>query len=399
MDLSLTESMLFLMEGLWVEESSRHKVHIADTILIRNDLPVKWLFTCNDGFVLRKGKQQLRAIENIPSSLRRTLQKKYKSPIGARSKIAKVWTLQQDILIEELLDQAQLSAKLKSPSQLEHVFMIQIYLEGKPYRGCGLFKHQYVVCPTEDVPQLSWELTAPPPPRGEVGSELIQQHSSKLSVPKEIDTALRDISKQVVGWLEAYSGFTVELALLTFTLTASGVFVLTGIESVRLSNVPRKMKERNKVVTRTNPIPMVNATQKTTSNNMKARPRSAVPTSRARQSPTKGYALLTESRRLKSDSLAILEGLRPSSSSRRRPSSAPLRRSSTLPTLNGHHGNHSNRIDETLQVDYALGYLKRTTCEGDLCGTLMHLKEPAGEDEGLFATQVRRFYSDTAQSR
>lgn len=387
MDLSPTESMLLLMEGIWVEESPRHRVHIADTILIRNDLPVKWLFTSKDGYVLRKGKQQLHAIDGIPWSFKRTLQRKYMSSVDARTKIARVWTLQQDNLREELLDEAQLSAKLKSPRHLESMFMIQLFLEGMAYQGCGIFQHQYVLSSTPDVsPRGSWELKVPPPPKGEAEYELTQRHASRLSVPTEIDAALRDISSKVVGWLETYSGFTVERALLTFTLTSSTVFVLTGLENIRLSNVP-KAKQKAKVTMSSTRVRMQCVNPQRIQS--RSRPSSAVPTSRTNASPTKGYTLLTESRRLKSDSLAALEVLRPLSSSLRRPSSAPLRRWATQPALDRNRdGQRTLRINEPLQTDHTLRYLKRATCEGDLCGTLMYLREPL-EDDDDFAVQFR----------
>ena len=381
MDLSLSESMLFLMEGIWMEESSRHRVHIADTIFIRNDLPVKWLFTSKDGFVLRKGKQQLQAIESIPWTLRHTLQRKYRSTVDARTKIARIWTLQQDSIREELLDEAQLSAKLKSPSKLEHMFMIQLYLEGKPYQGCGIFQHHFVISSTEDVDKGSWELKVPPPLKSEAESELIQPHSSKLPVPKEIDAAFWNISKKVVDWLEAYSGFTVERALFSFTLTSSAVFVLTSLESVRLSNLTRKRTQKIMVAPGTrSTLFTLNTSQNTQSRITRSRPSSAVPSSRSKASPTKRYAQLTESRRLKSDSLAALEVLGPVDSRKRRPHSAPMRRQAPQPALDGQEGIASQRkVGEA-----AFGFFRQTACEGDLCGTLMHLKDPFGEGDEFF---------------
>ena len=315
MDLSRTESMLLLTEGLWSEKRGRHRIQIADTILMRNGIPMKWLFTSKEGLVLRKGKQQLKAVESIPSTLKHIIHRRYKSPVAFHTKIARVWSLLHGKLTEEWLDELQLSAKLRSPSQLESLFMVQLHLEGQTYRGGGTFQHLFLRETEGNRIQSSWELKHPPTPSKGIDAP------SRLEVPKELEITLREICEKAVGWLEAYSGFRIERALLSFVVAVSGAIVLIGMEEVRISKGNREDKSQGKPLpTRSNDVESLFQAAP-----QRPRPQSAVLAPKGKLSLVKGYSRLTESRRLQSDSLAVLEVMRlPRLPRILRPASAPL---------------------------------------------------------------------------
>ena len=149
-ELTDVESFHYLMRCLWDKDHMK-KEHlvILDTILYKNGRPFRWMFTNNDGCVMKKRDENLnpREIIRVFKSRSKAMQSgKHHEMSG---KIAIVWYVDdKNGIHSHFVDDIQLRSFLEEP--VYECLAVQLYIGGFALKGSGVFEHRYV--PLSDFP-------------------------------------------------------------------------------------------------------------------------------------------------------------------------------------------------------------------------------------------------------
>ena len=145
-ELSESESFSFLFTSLWEVESGLRRVviNIPDTILYKDGVPHRWLFTSEQtGEVMKKKGDKL-----IPSEIVRSFKNKSRSLRGFKDQnsklcIATVWYMTSKTTMSSfLVDEVQLDSILGEKSVIE-ILAVQVFMGGWPVKASGIFEHHF----------------------------------------------------------------------------------------------------------------------------------------------------------------------------------------------------------------------------------------------------------------
>ena len=158
--LSDIESFSCVFKSLWwdgvasdlTNNTSKLKMNLLDTILFRNGVAFRYLFTSSKtGEVLKKKTEKLNNYDILKSLKMRAYGMKGKKEYAVlKPPIATVWYVavdspngHQSIRCQSVNEQ-ELS-KLLEQSYLPNILAIQVYLNGWPLRASGIFEHRVSV--------------------------------------------------------------------------------------------------------------------------------------------------------------------------------------------------------------------------------------------------------------
>ena len=160
MNLSEVESFDVFFEALWDPDSTRVRANIVDTILFRDGVPHKWLFTSDSGEVLKKKNNRL-----VPSDIVKTMKSRSKAIRGKKrydllEKIAIVWFFDFHRNIRsKLVDDLELQSILKTACFVD-ILAIQLYTGGYSMKGMGVFEHIVSFQTSGDYSHKTFELSS-----------------------------------------------------------------------------------------------------------------------------------------------------------------------------------------------------------------------------------------------
>ena len=164
-ELSEVESFSYLFKTLWEPEARKREIcHILDTVLFTGGRPGRWLFTSNEGEVLKRKDENLNPFEIL-----RVFKQKSKFGKGLKdhtlkTKIATVWFVNSKNSIQSyLVDDLQLKSILDecyNTDGVDEILAVQVYIGGYRMKGSGVFEHRYYMRKNNQVAYQTNELVS-----------------------------------------------------------------------------------------------------------------------------------------------------------------------------------------------------------------------------------------------
>jgi hypothetical protein len=222
-ELSDVESYHYLMKCLWDHDATKkNHVTILDTVLYKAGRPHRWLFTNNDGCVMKKKDENLNSREII-----RVFKARSKAMQGSKhhemtGKIAIVWYVDDKNNIQSyFVDDLQLRSILEE--NVYECLAVQLYIGGFPLKGSGIFEHRFWMRSNGTSAYQTSELLHAK------GHEVTTYtpNTDRLTITDYQHDALKAVCKRVVHILERNMRGTVANIVLNVVFSKSwGAFVV-----------------------------------------------------------------------------------------------------------------------------------------------------------------------------
>ena len=261
--LSEIESFSCVFKSLWWDgvgsdinnNTSKLKMNLLDTILYRNGVAFRYLFTSSKtGEILKKKTEKLNSYDILKSlKLRAHGMKGKKEYAVLKPPIATVWYVavdapngHQSIRCQSVNEQ-ELS-KLLEQSYLPNILAIQVYLNGWPLRASGIFEHRVSV--VEDYTAHDGET----PKRQHETFEFLQPPDDmnlsiystgegirRLAVTEKQHGTLIAFAKRLMYVLEKQMFSTLASLVIQVAFDSSWVPYLVAAREVVLWDVPKRL--------------------------------------------------------------------------------------------------------------------------------------------------------------
>jgi len=138
---------------------------MMDTIIFQHGHPFRWIFTSEKtGEVLKKNKCKLKASDIAAALKKRSFKLRGKrNKYRDDSKFACVWfRTEGGSMSFRLLDEAELHFVLGDRTYSQYISAIQVFFEGFPLKGCGIFEHCYSKWPDRPALHKTFEFVHMP---------------------------------------------------------------------------------------------------------------------------------------------------------------------------------------------------------------------------------------------
>ena len=242
------------------------KMNILDTVLFRNGVPFRWLFTSSKtGEVMKKKKDKLNSADILRTMKQKAHALKGKKEYsGLRPPIATVWFAalttpgaQQTIRSQSVTERELI--KLLGEATLPNVLAIQPYLNNWPLRATGVFEH--VLAVTEDYTphdgenpsraHTSYEFLEAPDNKEQVSIFSTGEGIQRLAVTESQHGDMKAMAKRLVAAMEKQFWCTVANLVIQVVFDASWNAYLVAARAVVLFDVQKRMLTldgRNEVI-------------------------------------------------------------------------------------------------------------------------------------------------------
>jgi len=233
-ELSESESFSFLFTSLWEVESGLRRVvlNIPDTILYKEGVPHRWLFTSEQtGEVMKKKGDKL-----IPSEIVRSFKNKSRSLRGFKDQnsklcIATVWYMtSKSTMSSFLVDEVQLDSILGEKSVIE-ILAVQVFMGGWPVKASGIFEHHFWLRRNSTSGHETFELVSA------AEGQAISTFSHKvdrLVIGETHHDSCKSYALRVVKRLESISHSRVANVIVQMVFNSSNVPFVVGARSILL---------------------------------------------------------------------------------------------------------------------------------------------------------------------
>ena len=217
LELSDVESFSYLMKCLWDKDHiKREHMAILDTIVYKDGRPFRWIFTNNEGFVVKKRDENI-----TPNEVLRVFKQRAKTMNGSKhhsliNKIALVWYVDSRNNIQShLLDDVQLKSFLED--NIYECLAVQLYIGGFPLKGSGVFQHRFWLRVDNSVGHETTELVSSARP----DLSIYMENTNKLTISDTQHTTLKKLAKRVIKLLERNMSGTVASMVLQVAFSSS----------------------------------------------------------------------------------------------------------------------------------------------------------------------------------
>ena len=217
LELSDVEGFSYLMKCLWDKDHlKREQMAILDTIIYKEGRPFRWIFTNNEGFVVKKRDENI-----TPNEVLRVFKQRARTMIGSKhhsliNKIALVWYVDaRNNMQSHLLDDVQLKSFLED--NVYECLAVQLYIGGYPLKGSGVFQHRFWLRLDNSAGHETTELVSAAGP----DLTIYMENTEKLTIGNTQHTTLKKLSKKVIKLLERSMGGTVASMVLQVAFSSS----------------------------------------------------------------------------------------------------------------------------------------------------------------------------------
>ena len=261
--LSDIESFSCIFKSLWWDgvtgdmsnNTSKLKMNLLDTILFRNGVAFRYLFTSSKtGEVLKKKTEKLNNYDILKSLKSRAHGMKGKKEYAVlKPPIATVWYVAVDApnghqtIRCQSVNEQELS-KLLEQSYLPNILAIQVYLNGWPLRASGIFEHRVSV--VEDFTLHDGETPKrlhetfeflQPPDDMNLSTYSTGEGIRRLAVTEKQHGALKTFAQRLMYVLEQQMWSTVASLVIQVAFDSSWVPYLVAAREVVLWDVPKRL--------------------------------------------------------------------------------------------------------------------------------------------------------------
>ncbi len=236
-ELQDVESFHFFYKCLWEKGSTkRSHLNILDTIIYQQGRPWRWLFTSNDGTVMKRNDSNLNHFEIL-----RVFKSKAKLSKGRRDhrsygKIAIVWFVNHRNAVQSyFVDDLQLRSILEEA--VFEILAIQLHIGGYPVKGSGVFEHRYYV--RKDGRPIFNTNELVHPSTNEVS--IYQDKVDRLGISESQHDTIKLINKKIIKFIENRTKGTVANIVLQVVFTSSWIPFITSCRGILLWNPMQKL--------------------------------------------------------------------------------------------------------------------------------------------------------------
>lgn len=247
-ELSNVESFSFLFKSLWspVETiDGRFKLNVLDVILFDKGVPFRWLFTSSKtGGIMKKKSEKLNFIEIIKSMKSRAHTLSCDKH-ALRSNIATIWNLDtsNNTIFSYVVDEIGLVDLLEDNFSLDKVLAIQVYLNGWPLKGSGVFEHRITM---DSEGRRQYETTEFINPPDDAHVTTYSNGIRKLFVTETQHNAIKILSRKLLKALEVSSNTTVASIVIQVVFDSSWIPYIVTAKNVVLCDASYDWYTRSK---------------------------------------------------------------------------------------------------------------------------------------------------------
>lgn len=238
LELNDSESFSFVLTSLWEADSGIRRVviNIPDTILYKDGIPHRWLFTSEQtGEIMKRKGDKL-----MPSEIIRTFKSKSRSLRGFKDQsskqcVATIWYMtSKSTMSSFLVDDVQLASILHEQIVLE-ILAIQVFMGGWPVKASGILEHHFWVRKNSSVGHETFELACV------VNGQNISTFShniDRLLICDSHHDSCKSYALRVIKRLELAARAKVANIVLQFVFNSSFVPFLVGARSIYFWDPP-----------------------------------------------------------------------------------------------------------------------------------------------------------------
>ena len=237
LELSEVESFSFLMKCLWDKEHvKREQMAILDTIVYKEGRPFRWIFSNNEGYVVKKRDQNITTAEVL-----RVFKQKSKVMKGSKhhsliNKIALVWYVDaRNNMQSHLLDDVQLRSFMED--NIYECLAVQLYIGGFPLKGSGVFQHRFWLRVDNSARHETTELVSAAGP----DLTIYKENTEKLTISDSQHAALKKLTKKVIKLLERSMNGTVASVVLQIAFSSSWTPFVVAAKSMLFWGADRRL--------------------------------------------------------------------------------------------------------------------------------------------------------------
>jgi hypothetical protein len=230
-ELSNIESFSFLFKSVWSPSETvdgRSKLNILDVILFDKGVPFRWLFTSSKtGDIMKKKSENLNSMEII-KSLKSRAHTLSCDKHAMRSTVATVWYLDtsNNTILSYVVDEFGLVNLFEDKYSLDKVLAIQVYLNGWPLKGSGVFEHRITM---DGEGRRQYETTEFVNPPDDSHVTTYSTGIRKLFVTETQHNAIKILSRKLLKVLEISSKTTVASLVIQVVFDSSWIpYIVTA---------------------------------------------------------------------------------------------------------------------------------------------------------------------------
>jgi hypothetical protein len=247
-ELSNVESFSFLFKSIWspVETiDGRSKLNVLDVILFDKGVPFRWLFTSSKtGEIMKKKSEKLNSVEIIKSMKSRAHTLSCDKH-ALRSSIATVWNLDtsNNTIFSYVVDEIGLVNLFEDNFSLDKVLAIQVYLNGWPLKGSGVFEHRITM---DSEGRRQYETTEFVNPPDDAHVTTYSKGIRKLFVTETQHNAIKILSRKLLKVLDVSSNTTVASIVIQVVFDSSWIPYIVTAKNVVLCDASYDWYTRSK---------------------------------------------------------------------------------------------------------------------------------------------------------
>jgi hypothetical protein len=230
-ELSNVESFSFLFKSIWspVETiDGRSKLNVLDVILFDKGVPFRWLFTSSKtGEIMKKKSEKLNSMEIIKSMKSRAHTLSCDKH-ALRSSIATIWNFDtsNNTIFSYVVDEIGLVNLFEDKFSLDKVLAIQVYLNGWPLKGSGVFEHRITM---DSEGRRQYETTEFVNPPDDAHVTTYSKGIRKLFVTETQHNAIKILSRKLLKVLDVSSNTTVASIVIQVVFDSSWIpYIVTA---------------------------------------------------------------------------------------------------------------------------------------------------------------------------
>lgn len=219
---------------------SKFRGRIIDTILFKDGLPSRWLFTSEKtGEIMKKKPEKLTSIFDIVQAFKNASRRlKGRKDHHVRSKIATVFYLESQYSMSNLLvDEGELLSLLQSKTC--EVLAIQAFVGGCPLKGGGVFEHiitRHVGANYEQSARNQTFELLHPVENGELST--YNKDVERLLILETHHESLKVAAKRLIKHIEAVTETVISSLVLVMIFNSSWEPFVCCARTIGLGSVP-----------------------------------------------------------------------------------------------------------------------------------------------------------------
>jgi hypothetical protein len=266
-ELSNVESFSFLFKCIWSPSEildGRSKLNVLDVILFDKGVPFRWLFTSSKtGDIMKKKSEKLNSMEII-KSLKSRAHSLSCDKHALRSIVATVWYLDtsNNTILSYVVDEFGLVNLFEDKYSSDKVLAIQVYLNGWPLKGSGVFEHR-ITMDSEGRRQYETTEFVNPPDDSHVTT--YSTGIRKLFVTETQHNAIKILSRKLLKVLEIRSKTTVASIVIQVVFDSSWIPYIVTAKNIVLCDASYDWftrSRREEMVYASGVFPLVTKAQK-----------------------------------------------------------------------------------------------------------------------------------------